>query len=86
MTLARPENARDRFQLVSKPRNESAASEERSSDVWPDWSIEPDAAALAKVVKKNRPSVVLLEAVGAIAYSVGLVILLIIVLGGVHVR
>ena len=86
MTLARLENDRSRFRAVPKPRRESVASEERVSDVWPDWSTERSAAELAKGIEKNRPFTVLREAAGAVVYSVGLVILLMAVLSVLHVR
>ena len=84
MMLARLENDRSRFRAV--PRRESVASEERVSDVWPDWSTQRSAAELAKDVEKNRPSIVLREAAGVVVYSVGLVILLMAVLSVLHVR
>ena len=80
MTSARLQNDRSRFQVVPKPHRKVVASEDRVSDVWPDWSTERTPAELSKVVEKNRPSIVLLEAAGAVAYSVGLVILLMVVL------
>jgi hypothetical protein len=86
MTLARLENHRSRFKAVPKPGRKSAASRERVSDVWPDWSADLSAAELAKSVEKNRPSIVLREAAGAVIYSVGLVILLMAVLSVLHVR
>jgi hypothetical protein len=86
MSLARLENDHSRFRVVSKPRGESVATEERASDVWPDWSTELSAAELAKGVEKNRPSIILREAAGAVIYSVGLVILLMAVLSVLHVR
>jgi hypothetical protein len=86
MTLARLENDRSRFKAVPKPGRESAASRERVSDVWPDWSADLNAAELAEGVEKNRPSVILREAAGAVIYSVGLVVLLMAVLSVLHVR
>jgi hypothetical protein len=86
MTLARLENDRSRFRAVPKPRRESAASEERVSDVWPDWSTERSAAELAKDIEKNRSFIVLREAAGAVVYSVGLVILLMAILSVLHIR
>jgi hypothetical protein len=86
MTLARLESDRSRFQAVPKPGRESVAFEERVSDVWPDWSMELSEEDLAKDVEKNRPSVVLREAAGAVVYSVGLVILLMAILSILHIR
>jgi len=43
-------------------------------------------ADMANGVEKNRPSVVLREAAGAVVYSVGLVILLMAILGALHIR
>ena len=86
MTLARLENDRSRFQVVPKAHRKVVASDDRISDVWPDWSTERSPAESAKDVEKNRPSVILREAAGAIIYSVGLLILLMVVLGVLHVR
>jgi len=86
MTLARLESDRSRSQAVPKPCRESVASEERVSDVWPDWSMELSEADLAKGVEKNRPSAVLREAAGVVVYSVGLVILLMSILNVLHIR
>ncbi len=86
MSLARLENDRSRFRVVPQARRKSVASEDRVSDVWPDWSTERSPAELAKDVEKNRPATILREAAGAIAYSVGLVILLMAILGVLHVR
>jgi hypothetical protein len=86
MTLARLENDRNRFKAIPKPGRESAASRERVSDAWPGWSTDLSAAELAKGAEKNRPSVVLREAAGAVIYSVGLVILLMTILSLLHAR
>jgi hypothetical protein len=86
MTLARLESDCSRFQAVPKLGRESVASEERVSDVWPDWSMELSEEDLARGVEKNRLSIVLWEAVGAVVYSVGLVILLMAILSVLHIR
>jgi hypothetical protein len=86
MTLARLESDRSRLQVVPKLGRESVASEERVSDVWPDWSMELSEKDLAKGVEKNRLSIVLREAVGAVVYSVGLVVLLMTILSLLHIR
>jgi hypothetical protein len=78
--------AGSRFQAVPKLGRESVASEERVSDVWPDWSMELSEEDLARGVEKNRLSIVLWEAVGAVVYSVGLVILLMAILSVLHIR
>lgn len=86
MTIATLEDFRSRVHAVQTPRKSNVVSEERDSDVWPDWSTELSQTELTKAVEKNRPSIVLREAVGAVLYSVGLVILLMAVLGVLHVR
>jgi len=83
MMLARLERDPGRFHAV--PRQESAASKERLSDAWPDWPVESRETELA-IVEKNKPSVVIREAVYAIAYSIGLVVFLMAVLSILHIR
>jgi hypothetical protein len=84
MTLARLKYGPVRLHVVPKSCRENVASKERVSDVWPDWSTELNAAELAKTIEKNRPSIVLREAAGAVAYSIGLVILLMVILSVLH--
>lgn len=55
------------------------AAGERISDCWPDFSSTMPEARLRTSFRKNRAGRVLAEAVGAVAYSVGLVILLMII-------
>ncbi len=86
MTIATLEDFRSTEHAVPASRKNSAVSNERVSDVWPDWSSKLGEADLTKAVGKNRPSVVLREAVGAVLYSVGLVVLLMAVLAVLHVR
>jgi hypothetical protein len=85
MTLANTYGRPARLHAVRKP-DRNVPSKERDSDVWPDWSTELDASEIAKSTEKNKPATVLREAVGAILYSVGLVVLLMVVLGVLHVR
>jgi hypothetical protein len=85
MTLANTYGRPARLHAVSKP-DYGVPPTERDSDVWPDWSTELDAAEIAKSTQKNKPATILREAAGAIAYSVGLVVLLMIVLGVLHIR
>ena len=70
---------------IHKP-DQSVPSKERDSDVWPDWSTELDASEIARSTEKNKPATILREAVGAILYSVGLVILLMVIVGALHAR
>lgn len=84
MTVARLENGCSCFDAVPKPRRESVASKEGISDAWPDWSAEVSAAELAKTAEKNRPALVLWEAVRTIVTSVGMVVLLMAILGVLH--
>ncbi len=70
---------------VPKPP-QSPAPKERTSDVWPDFSTELSESDLARSAGKNRPFTILGEAVGAVIYSVGLVVLLMAVLGFFHLR
>lgn len=87
MTIATLEDFRSPVHAVPTARKSSVVSGERVSDVWPDWSsTELSDTELTKVAEKNRPSVVLREAVGAVLYSVGLVVLLMAVLGVLHIR
>jgi hypothetical protein len=85
MTLAHSKSGLGRVQVVPKPPQDTVWPE-RDSDVWPDWSTDLSASELAKLVAKNKPSIVLLQASGAIIYSVGLVILLMLVFGEIHLR
>jgi len=88
MTYARLEFGHFRLHAVPKPetQRESAASKDRVSDVWPDWSAEVSETELTKAAEKNRPTVVLWEAVRTIVISVGMVVLLMAVLGVLHLR
>lgn len=86
MTIATLEDFRSTLHTVPTPRKSSAVSDERASDVWPDWSSELNETELTRAAEKSRPSVILREAVGAVLYSVGLVVLLMAVLGVLHVR
>lgn len=52
---------------------------ERDSDCWPDFSSELSEDRLKASARKNRIGTVLVEILGAVAYSVGLVILLMII-------
>jgi hypothetical protein len=73
--------------LYTVPKVEqSVTSTERESDVWPDWSTELSPFEIAKSAEKNRPSAVLREAVGAILYSLGLVVLLMAIVSVLHAR
>lgn len=79
MSFAAPENRRVRhIHLVPLrcPDRAPAPSGQRLSDCWPDFSTELAEDRIKAAQQKNRPSAVLKEAVGAILYSVGLVILL----------
>jgi hypothetical protein len=76
MTLISLENNRQRFAAVPWSRRDTVVSKERVSDVWPDWATELNEGELTEVAEKNRPSVVLWEALRAIVISVGMVILL----------
>ena len=53
---------------------------ERLSDSWPDFAAELPDANIKDSAWKNRVGQVLGEALGAVVYSVGLVVLLIVVL------
>ncbi len=86
MTLAVLENFRSRPQPAPEPDRDRGLSQERNSDVWPDWSTEIGEAELASSAEKNRPSVILREAVGAVLYSSGLVMLLIAILSALPNR
>jgi len=87
MTLATLEEFRSKAPAASIARKSGVVSVERISDVWPDWSTtELSDTELTKVAEKNRPSVVLREAAGAILFSVGLVVLLMTVLGASYIR
>ena len=85
MTLASLETGRSRLYVVPSSRPERVTPPDRVSDAWPDWSTELSDAELAKAARKNRTSVVLREAAGAVVFSVGLVILLMAVLGVLHI-
>jgi hypothetical protein len=52
------------------------AAKERVSDCWPDFGTALKDFELASAEAKNRPGTVLLQAMGAVIYSVGLVVLL----------
>jgi hypothetical protein len=56
------------------------------SDVWPDWSTELDESELVEITEKNRPIVVLREAVEAVAISVSTVIMLMVIVGVLNIR
>jgi hypothetical protein len=88
MTYARQEFGHLCLHAVPKPKagRESATSKDRISDVWPDWSAEIAEAELSKVVEKNRPAIVLWDAVRTIVISVSMVVLLMAILGVLHVR
>ena len=86
MTIATLEDFRSRVHAVPTPRESSVVSDERVSDVWPDWSTELSESELTKAAEKNRPFGILREAVGAVLYSAGLVVLLMAVLGVLHIR
>lgn len=66
--------------------DKSVPPQERDSDVWPDWSSEMSAPEIAKSAEKNRPSAVLREAAGAILFSVGLVVFLMVIVSALHAR
>jgi hypothetical protein len=70
---------------VPKP-DQDLTSKERDSDVWPDWSTDLSTSEIAQSAEKNKPSAVLREAVGAILYSVGLVVLLMVIVTVLHAR
>lgn len=87
MTIATLEDFRSRVHAECRPRKSGGVSDERASDVWPDWSsTELSDIELTQMATKNKPSAILREAVGAVLYSVGLVILLMAVLGVLHIR
>jgi hypothetical protein len=77
MTLALLEGRSARFHVVPEAQVESFRPKERDSDAWPEWSTELSPAELATAAEKNTPSKVFGEIVGAVAYSIGLVVLLI---------
>jgi hypothetical protein len=85
MSLANMHSRPTWLHAVPKPP-QSPAPKERTSDVWPDLSTELSECELAKSAEKNRPSTIFGEAVGAVIYSVGLVVLLMAVLGAFHLR
>jgi hypothetical protein len=76
MTLAILEGRSARPRMVPKAKVEGVCSNERDCDVWPEWSTERAPAELANAAEKNKLSKVLGEVAGAIAYSLGLVVLL----------
>jgi hypothetical protein len=59
---------------------------ERMSDVWPDFATEADDDWIEKQAEKNKPSVVLWDAVRAVVISVGMVICLMAALNLLGIR
>lgn len=73
------------LRAVPQPE-QGAPPKERDCDAWPDWSSEMSASEIAKSTEKNRPIAVLLEAAGAILFSLGLVVFLMVVVSALHAR
>jgi len=79
MSFANSENRSVRHAHLVPARvhgREPAPSCQRLSDCWPDFSTDLSEDQIETAQQKNRPSAVLKEAVGAILYSIGLVVLL----------
>lgn len=75
MSFANAENRRVHpIRLVSL--RSCGRARQRLSDCWPDFSTELSEDKIEIAQRKNRPGAVLKEAIGAILYAVGLVVLL----------
>jgi hypothetical protein len=74
------------FHAIPRTEQRSRKSRERISDVWPDFSTELGDDRIEKQAEKNKPSIVLWEAVRAVMVSVGMVSGLMVVLDLLGVR
>lgn len=70
------EDGTRQFHAIPRTGQRDHRSSDRTSDVWPDFSTEVSDDRIAELVEKNRPSIILWEAVRAVAVSVGMVICL----------
>jgi hypothetical protein len=68
------------FHAIPRTEQRNRKSPERISDVWPDFSTEVGDDKIEKQAEKNKPSIVLWEAVRAVLVSVGMVIALMVIL------
>jgi hypothetical protein len=66
--------------VVSRTQPRISCSQDRVSDVWPDIATELCEVEIGRSAEKNRPSIVLWDAIRAIAISAGPVICLMAVL------
>lgn len=78
MSLASSDN-RQACHVVPFRGRPHEGAREQVSDCWPDFSSDLSGERLRASVRKNRIGRVLAEIVGAVAYSVGLVVLLMII-------
>lgn len=87
MTIVRLGDDHNRcLHAVSRTQPRISCSQDRVSDVWPDIATELGEVEIGRSAETNRPSIVLWDAVRAIAISAGLVIFLMAVLTNSCVR
>lgn len=68
------------FHAIPRTGQRNRKSPDRISDVWPDFSTGVGNDRIEELAERNKPSIVLWEAVRAVIVSVGMVIALMAVL------